>query len=218
MNQSARTNASALQEAFYILSTEQEVPDARLLDDLVRRYPEFGEELTEFAISIALDTLTSEHVIEDMQTRVTSSAISPTVSRAISYFQNRLHSMKEEGSASRASSSNTDDVLNPFSELSRDEFRSFASSLNANSFFVVRLRDRQIEPKSMTMGFKKRVAELLNASNEIIVAHFAASQSLSASQFFKAERKLSFGERQSFEDAVKNSGLSKKQQRHLMEL
>ena len=57
MSQTLDPTPHSLREAYYLLSTAQAVPDAKLLDDIVRRYPEFGEELTDFAIEIAVDAL-----------------------------------------------------------------------------------------------------------------------------------------------------------------
>ena len=53
MSQTLNASPHSLREAFYALSVAQDIPDAKLLDDVVRRYPEFGEELTEFAIALA---------------------------------------------------------------------------------------------------------------------------------------------------------------------
>lgn len=44
-----------LREALYSLAVAQEIPDAKVLDDVVRRFPQYGNELTEFAIVIAVD-------------------------------------------------------------------------------------------------------------------------------------------------------------------
>ena len=70
----------------------------------------------------------------------------------------------------------------------------------------------------MTSGFQRRVAEELKAPLEIVFAHFAASQSAPARQFFKAESKPSAGGQQTFEEAVRSCGLTEAQQRALLEL
>ena len=70
----------------------------------------------------------------------------------------------------------------------------------------------------MTLGFQRRVADELDAPLDLVVAHFAARQAASAGQFFKAEGKPSTGTRQSFEEAVRSSGLSEAQQEYLLEL
>ena len=218
MNQSLKTTPAALREAFYALSIGQEVPDAKLLDDLVRRYPEFAEELTAFAITIAVDALRCERVNDDSKQAIDPSAVSPAVSRAMSHFQNRLHAVAADEAAATNTSAEVGDAPNPFANLTRGEFSAVASGLNANTVFVVKLRDRQIEVNTMTPGFQRRVAEELNAPVDVVVAHFAASQEAAVGQYFKSEGKPEIGARQSFEDAVKSSGLSEAQQKRLLEL
>ena len=211
-------NPRALREALYVLSTEQDVPDAKLLDDVVRQYPQFGEELTEFAIDIAVDALRGERVVEDAEAEIDPSTVSPAVSRAMSHFQNRLHAVTEGAAETRSTRADIPDAPNPFSDLPRNEFRAFATRLNANGVFVGKLRDRQIDPTTMTPGFQSRVANELKAPLDVVVAHFAARQVAPTRQFFKAEVKPSTRAQQSFEEAVRSSGLSEVQQKFLLEL
>ena len=218
MNQTLCASPRALREALYVLSTEQDVPDAKLLDDVVRRYPEFGEELTEFAIAVAVDALRGERVVEDAEGAIDPSAVSPAVSRAMSHFQNRLHAATTGAADTRSSRGDIADAPNPFLDLSRNEFRAFATRLNANGVFVGKLRDRQIDPATMTPGFQRRVADELEVPLDVVVAHFAARPTAPAGQFFKAESKPSTGAQQSFEEAVRSSGLNKAQQEFLLEL
>ena len=218
MNQTLRGSPRALREALYVLSTEQDVPDAQLLDDVVRRYPEFGEELTEFAIAIAVDALRGDRVVEDAEGAIDPSAVSPAVSRAMSHFQNRLHAVTPGAVEARSTRADIADAPNPFSGLPRNEFRAFAARLNANTVFVGKLRDRQINPATMTLGFQRRVADELKAPLDVVVAHFASRQGAPTGQFFKAEGKPSIGAQQSFEEAVRSSGLNEAQQKFLLEL
>ena len=218
MSQTLNTRPRALREALYVLSTEQDVPDAKLLDDVVRRYPQFGEELTEFAIVIAVDALRGERVVEDAEAAIDPSAVSSAVSRAMSHFQNRLHSVSAGATEARSTRADVADAPNPFSGLPRNEFRDFAARLTANAVFVGKLRDRQIDPATMTSGFQRRVADELKAPLDVVVAHFAARQAAPTGQFFKAEGKPSTGAQQSFEEAVRSSGLSEAQQKFLLEL
>ena len=208
----------ALREALYVLSTEQDVPDAKLLDDVVRRYPQFGEELTEFVIDIVADALRGERVVEDAEAEIDPSTVSPAVSRAMSHFQNRLHAVTEGAAETRSTRADIPDAPNPFSGLPRNEFRAFATRLNANGVFVGKLRDRQIDPATMTPGFQSRVADELKAPLYVVVAHFAARQAAPTGQFFKAEVKPSTRAQQSFGEAVRSSGLSEVQQKFLLDL
>lgn len=218
MSQTPDASPRALREAFYVLSTAQDVPDAKLLDDIVRRYPQFGEELTDFAIAIAVDALRGDRVVEAAEAAADPTAVSSAVSRAMSHFQNRLHAVTAGAAEARSTRANLADAPNPFSDLSRSEFRALATRLNANAVFVGKLRDRQIDPATMTPGFRSRVAEELKAPLDVVVAHFAARQAAPTGQFFKAEGKPSTGAQQSFEDAVRSSGLSEVQQKFLLEL
>ena len=208
MNQTLCASPRALREALYVLSTEQDVPDAKLLDDVVRRYPEFGEELTEFAIAIAVDALCGERVVEDAEGVIDPSAVSPAVSRAMSHFQNRLHAVTAGAGSAEPRSTRADiaDAPNPFSGLPRNEFRALAARLNANTVFVGKLRDRQIDPATMTPGFQRRVADELKMPLDVVVAHFASRQEAPTWQFFRAEDKPSTGAQQSFEGGGEKLG------------
>lgn len=218
MSQPLSASPRALREAFYTLSTARDIPDAKLLDDLVRQYPQFAGELTDFAISIAVDALRGDRVVEVAEAAIDPSVVSPAVSRAMSHFQNRLHAVTTGMAQPASAPSIGTDAPNPFIGLPRSEFRAFAGRLNANAVFVGKLRDRQIDPATMTSGFRKLVADELKAPLDVVVAHFAARQSAPAGQFFKADGKPSTGAQQSFEEAVKSSGLSEDQQRFLLGL
>jgi hypothetical protein len=220
MSQALNAGRDTLREAFYVLSTTQDVPDAKLLDDVVRRYPQFGDELTDFAIAIAIDGLRGDRAVEAAEAAFDPETVSPAVSRAMSHFQNRLYSLVGGADGPRAASAGAKGAPapNPFAALDRGEFHALAKRLGANTVFVSRLRDRQIDPATMTPDFQCRVAEELKAPLDVVVAHFAAQQSLPSRQFFKADAKPSIGGRQTFEEAVRTSGLSESQQRKLLGL
>jgi hypothetical protein len=208
-----------LREAFYVLSTAQDVPDARLLDDVVRRYPQFCEELTEFAIAIAVDALRTDDTVEAAEAAIYPHIVSPAVSRAMSHFQNRLHALVTGvGAPQERPRAKGVDVPNPFLVLSREEFRALTERLNANSVFVCKMRDRQIIPETVPPSFQRRVADELSVPLEVVVAHFGARQTATSGQLFKAESKPSISARQTYEEAVRNSGLTEAQQRSLLEL
>ena len=155
MSQTLNASPHSLREAFYALSIAQDIPDANLLDNMVRRYPEFGQELTEFAIALAVDALRSERVTEAAEAALDPSVVSPAVSRAISHFQNRLHAVTVGARATetKPAPATSAGAANPFSALPRQEFRALAERLNANVVFVGKLRDRQIDARTMTPRF-----------------------------------------------------------------
>ena len=220
MNPIHTASPPGLRDALYTLTTAKDVPDAALLDDLVRRYPQFSSELTDYAIAIAIDALQGDRAVEAADASRDPMAMSPAVSRAMSRFQNRLHAVSDRGDTRTAAprSSGTD-APNPFATLSRDEYRAFAKKLDANNVFVAKLRDRQIDPTTLTPGFRQRVADDLRVPLDVVLAHFAAAQgAVARSQFYKADGKPTNGGRQRFEEAVQSSGLSEAQRRALLAL
>lgn len=208
-----------LRDALYILSLAQRVPDAELLDDVIRRYPEHAQALTDFAIELAMDALCGDSVADAAESAIDPARVSPAVTRAMSRFQNRLYTAhRAEAAAARRPPQGVAGA-NPFAELDRATFRAFAERLNANTVFVAKLRDRQIEPQTITDGFRRRVADELTVPLEVIAAHFAAEgHTHFQPQFYKADHKPEAGSRQTFADAVRSSGLSEHQQRHLLSL
>lgn len=219
MNPTLTGSAPPLRDALYALSLAKRVPDAEVLDDVVRQYPQYADDLTDFAIELAIDALHGEATAETAEAAVDPAHVSPAVSRAISRFHNRLHAVRKAVAPSTDRVRASEPVFNPFSALTRDEFRGFAARIGANNVFVAKLRDRQIEPETMPDGFRRLVAIELRAPVDVVIAHFsAAGGAAHARQFYKADHKPSQEQRQSFEEAVRGSGLSEEQQKLLLEL
>jgi hypothetical protein len=211
----ATNTPTALRDVLYAFSLAKPVPDARLLDEFVRRYPDYAAEITDFAIELAIDAAQGG----DADVQEAESAVSPAVSRAMSRFQNRLFALRQdEVSGSTTSAATSYSVENPFAALDRAAFRGLANRLDVSTLFVTKLRDRQIDPSTMTTGFRKRVANELSVPLDVIVAHFAARPEAQFRQFYKAEQKPTAVAWQSFEEAVRSSGLTDEQQRHLMKM
>jgi hypothetical protein len=153
---------TALRDVLYSFWLAKPVPDARLLDEFVRRYPEHAAEITDFAIELAIDAARGDDNAQDAEP-----AVSPAVSRAMSRFQNRLFALKHSEAAAGSATSPiaSSSVENPFAALDRTAFRGLANRLDVSTLFVAKLRDRQINPDTMTTGFRKRVADELSVPN-----------------------------------------------------
>jgi hypothetical protein len=207
---------TSLQDAMYALSLAARVPDAELLDEFVRRYPEHADALTEFAIELTADAMLDGN--EELETPADLDTASPAISRAMSQFQNRLSAVRKERAGGAPARTPTSPVRNPFASLDREGFRALASRIDANTVLLAKLRDRQIDPATLPPEFCRRVAEEMDEPLEIITAHLGATP-LGASQprqFYKANGKPTAGARQSFEEAVRGSGLTPKQRRRLL--
>jgi hypothetical protein len=196
----------------YELTLAQPTPDAALVDAFVRSYPAYASELTEYAIALALDAIAASNEPVDMPVALPSSG----VSRAMSRFYNRLYAVRKEIDAEAVKAALV--VANPFATLTRSEMRALAQRLHANTVFVMKLRDRLITGATMTEGFLRRIADELGVRLEHLVAHFAAPASIPSGAYFKADTKLEAGDKQTFEDAVRSSGLTVEQQHFLLKL
>jgi hypothetical protein len=218
MSQKLDAGLHALREALYELSMAKEVPDKALLDDLVRRYPQLGEEITEYAVALAIDAVREREVAEAEQA-IDFDNVSPMVQEAMQQFQDRL--FPPQSTAGPAAppvrvAARVADPPNPFSSLDRRGFRALAERLHANPVFVCKLRDRQIDPDTIPLTFQQRVADELETPLELVQAHFAARQSMQGVQYFKADAKPVVGAQQSFEEAVRSSDLTEEQQDALL--
>ena len=204
-------------EALYALAMAENMPDAGVLDDIVRQYPQFSRELTEFAVELALDSLVEGGAVE---AAADPTQVSPAVSRAMSAFHNRLYALRQGSEAAPEPTPSSDFVENPFSDLGRREFRALANGIGANTVLVAKLRDRQIDPTTISDGFKRHVSKELEVPVDVLAAHLEASptETQESRQFYKADHRPTQGERQSFADAVRGSGLTDEQQRHLLSL
>ena len=90
--------------------------------------------------------------------------------------------------------------------------------LHANALFVSRLRDRLIQAKTISKGFIREVAGLLQATPQEVAAHFAAPPTMPLAASYKAEQKPQVGRQQSFAEAVAASKLTEEQQEYLLKL
>jgi hypothetical protein len=209
--------STPLRDALYAFSLAKSVPDADLLDEFTRRYPEHAAALTEFAIDLAVNALRdADEEAADSLPDSEATSLSPVVSRAISAFQNRLFELGD-AEASETATVPSSPPPNPFTDLDRAAFQAVAEALNANRFFVVKLRDRQIDPKTMTSGFQSLLSSTMHVPIELLAAHFAGAPQVGA-QLYKADDKPSVGGQQSFEEAVRGSGLTETQQEFLLKL
>jgi hypothetical protein len=143
--------------------------------------------------------------------------VSPAVSRAISYFQNAVYEIEKKSAAPLHSVPQT---RNLFADMDRARFRSVAGSLHANNTFMIKLRDRMIEPDSLTSrtGFCRKVAEEIGEPVDMVIAHFKGAQVIARGQHFKSDEKPALSKRETFEEAVRNSGLTPEQQSYLLGL
>lgn len=198
----------SLDDVLHELALTSAKPDAKVLGDFIRRYPDYVEEITDFAAELAALAI-AEEADEGIEPATTGT--SPAVSKALSRLQNRLYEMKKGQIAGGP-------VTNPFASLTREQFRSVAKELHATEYFVIKLRDRTIAPETISTGFRRKVADVLKVPESLIAAHFAAPAEIRAGMEFMSEQKPEASRRQSFAEAVKSLSLSPEQEQYLLSL
>jgi hypothetical protein len=211
-------NTVALSDALYELSLAQQIPDAALLDEMTRRYPEHAGALTDFAIELAVDSLREISQEDEPRADLPADELSPAISRAMSRFYNRLHAVRNSEMISAEKGVPTTEIPpNPFATLDRAAFRRLVERLNVNNVFAIKLRDRQIVPETIPNRFNDLLALELKVPLGALINHLnARSQSQMPMQYYKATNKPNLDARQTFSDAVKTSGLTEEQQRFLL--
>ena len=213
-----------LRDAFYELAMAQPMPDAETLDELIRLYPEHADALTAFAIDLTVDALT--HGDETFVTDE-SEAVSPTVARAMSAYQNRMYELQQTSISAPKSKSvrdpvdraNAVTVDNLFIGLDRGSIRNLAECIGANPTFVSKLRDRMINIATIPLKLQELVAQELKIPFQFLTAHLSAESAVQApGQHYKSVQKPVLCLKQSYEDAVRSSGLTEEQQWRLLSL
>ena len=199
-------------DVLYALALAMPTPDPKTLDDFVRRHPQHAAALTAFAVELALN---AQAIGDEEGDEIVDGAISPAVSRAISHFQNVSFELENKGLPEAPKS-----FGNPFASLSTEGFRAYAAKLGANSIFVMKLRDGRIDPESIYArpGFCRVAADGLDIPVEALMAHVRSGPTVSAQQLHKSDSKPVADKRETFEEAVRSSGLTAEQQKRLLDM
>lgn len=197
---------STRDEVLYAFAVAHPIPDPEALDAFTKLYPEHAEALTQLAVELMLEAPSDDAA----EPAADPEAVSPAVARAISRYQNAVYELETKSAV----------IPNPFAGLDMARFRAVAQAMGANNTFMSKVRDRLIAPDTIVarLGFCRRLAEQLDIPPAHLIAHLSATPSMAAHQNFKADTKPSAGARQTFEEAVRRSGLTEAQQAHLLSL
>lgn len=219
MMDKSRTSAE-LREAFYELAMGGSSPDPETLEALIRLYPDHSAELTDFAISLALDPWSDD---DDGDVFVGAAraeeGISAAASHAISAYHNAVYKLRQGQGTANIRTAASVSAENPFLTLDRKGLRDVAARLDVDVPFVIKLRDRVIDYSTMTHGFVAVVSEAVPAALKRLEAHLSSTQPVApAGQHFKADDKPVLGRQQSFREAVETSEMTEQQRQHLLSL
>jgi hypothetical protein len=188
------------------LALAQDTPDAELLDDFTQRYPEYAEHLTEYAVELALAAAVEATAPPPAPTAETTAS----AMKAMSRFQNRLFELGKQEATPAATSASA--PTNPFVSLRTNELRALITRLDVNPAFLMLLRDRRIREETIPHWFRANLERELAVSTEVLQAHLAAAPEVQAATSFKSDAKPQVAPKETFDDAVRNSGLTAEQQ------
>ena len=199
----------SLHDVLEEMAFASERPDAKVVGEYLRRYPQYADEITDFAAELAAMAVAAS-VDDGFEPSTTGT--SPAISRALSQLHNRLYEVKQAQEAREASGPDL------FAPLSPGQFRALASELGVNALFLSKVRDRTIEPETIPHGFRVKMADAIKVSEPLVAAYLARQATIPDQMRFLSERKPEASRRQSFADAVKSSNLTDEQQRYLLSL
>jgi hypothetical protein len=213
-------DTSSENDVLYQFALNYHHPDPQQLDDFVRRHPGYADALTTLAIELALEHVSANENVDAVDSNEPDTETTEMLSRAMSRFQNRLYSVCTAQSATVAPRSPDSNAIahDPFALRSPEQMQIIIGKLDASPVFVMRLRDRGIDAGTMTAGFIHYVAEALEEPAAVVHAHFVAPAQVQTRTFFKSDAPPAAGRKLTFEDAVRNSGLTPEQQAKLLAL
>lgn len=177
-----------------------EKPTAEGLEIWASRYPQFRNELVDFAASWAAQlVLPSSPELNAEEERL-------LVDRAMSHVHNVVFKRNETGATQtedRSISSLTGEA-----KRAGMNAQEFAKACDLDLALVTKLNNRQIRPLSIPAELVNHIARLLSASFDTVYAYLAELPKGLAGRSFLARGKPQSAEQQSFADAVRVSSLS----------
>jgi len=203
------THDVSLDDLLHEMALISEKPDAKVIGEYLRRYPQYAEEISDFAAELAATAIAGD--VDDV-IEPSTLGTSPAISKALSQLQNRLYEVKQEQGTLKAPGQDL------FAPLDPRQFRALAAELGMNAFFLSKVRDRTIEPETFTHGFRVKMADAMNVPEPVVAAYLSRQPSIPEHMSFLSEQKPEASRRQSFADAVKSSNLTEEQQRRLLSL
>jgi hypothetical protein len=245
MNTNIPKSAPDLSDVLVELAMGDGTPSAAELDALVRRYPFYTAELTEFALKLTLASYADDPDCDLPESDADAGDVNPGVSRAISHFHNVLYQMQATGATAPAertaskdgienvraraiadfnrhfaqSSFSGETSIDPWQGLSPEKFRQAARRVGVNTLLLIQIRDCQVRPETVPDAFKRRLACELEVPFEAMWGFLESkcARTTGGVQFRKSPDKPTERAQLSFKEALDRAGISEAKQRDLLE-
>lgn len=177
-----------------------EKPTAEALESWAARYPQFRNELVDFAAFWAAQ------IVLPPAPELSAEEEKLLVNRAMSHVQNVV--FKREQSEATPAEDRAISSLTGEAKQAGMNAQEFAKACGLDLVLVTKLNNRQIKPRSIPMRLISHIARLLVTTGEAVSAYLALPPQALAGRAFLARGKPRSAEQQGFADAVRASSLS----------
>ncbi|MBN3769267.1 MULTISPECIES: hypothetical protein [unclassified Burkholderia] len=185
-----------IEEVLLQFAAERELPTADQLSHYIQAFPQYKDDLIDFAASLVNDTFSEEPAESD--------ATRAVASRAVSRFHN-LRFEQERAQVGRAPKK----VENPIAPLSRTDFGRLVEALGLPKQVVTKLRDRKISFPTIPNGLIDALTRNLQVAREVTVSHLMARPEVARLATSSCTSSGATSNKQeSFDEALRHAGLS----------
>ncbi|WP_116799801.1 hypothetical protein [Pseudomonas syringae] len=190
---------SVSEEEVLLAFSVEDCHDNATLEWYVKKYPQYASALVDSSVEFML----GDEFAESAQNVATDAAINKAWIQAEAALDFSLRH---------------NNFISPFAQLSPSSFREIARSINVNSLFLGRVRDRGIRVSTFPHNFVARLASELGASVDNVLEYLSSPPNIDSNQSFSSKGKPTASEQISFDEAVEKSQLTPTQQHALLAL
>jgi len=195
-----QNNEPTLDDVLNEFVAEYEKPTAEALESWAARYPQFRNELIDFAVSW------TEQLVLPPAPELSAEEEKLLVDRAMSHVQNVVYK-RDEASAAQTEARSISSLTGEAKRAGMNA-QEFAKACGLDLVLVTKLNNRQIRPLSIPARLVGQIARLVGASVDGVSAYLAGPPQPLAGRSFLARGKPQSAEQHSFADAVRASSLS----------
>lgn len=177
-----------------------EEPTAEALENWAARYPQFRNELIDFAASWAAQ------LVLPLAPELNAEAEKLLVDRAMSHVQN-VTFRRDQSAADRTENRSINSLTGEAKRAGMNG-QGFSKACWLDIALVTKLNNRQIKPLSIPARLVGHIARLLNTSVEAVSEYLARPPQALTGRAYLARGKPQSTAQQSFADAVRGSSLS----------
>ena len=197
-------NAPTLDDVFNTFVAENDKPTAENLQEWVKRYPQYRQELIDFA------TVWAEQLVLPPAPELTPEVEKALIDRTMSHVLNMAY---ERDLQTKQRTENDDTVRSLIGEAQRAGMNAqeLASACGLDLALISKLNDRQIKSETIPLELVRLLGQLLLKPIADIAAYLARpSQAVEGKAFFSRGKPTSVAQ-QSFVNAVRSSSLSERE-------